>query len=100
MKKKMFILQEKLEEILAAKQAILSGCSLSMVNNGLQYNLVPAVKFLACETDIKDPLSLVGKISSHEKLTKEGAEIFLSSLIFREQSYKIEQGYICNLEGE
>ncbi len=95
--KKMFLLQEKLEELMTAKKVKLSGQTLTMVPSEDEYDLKPAVKFLACETSESDPHDLVGRVAMYDKLIQEGAEIFLSSIIYKEQSYKVEQGYICSL---
>lgn len=93
---KKFLFQEDLEELLSNKKVTVSGDRLVMVDNNDVYKIVPAVKFLQCETDEGDPLKLVGKIAPYNNLNKDGAEIFLSSVIYKKESYKIQQGYICS----
>ena len=95
MREKKFLFQETLEELMASKKVEVTGKRLTMTENGAVYSITPAVKFIKCETCDTDPFNLVGKFASYDRLTEEGAEIFLSSIIYKEQSYKIEQGYIC-----
>lgn len=92
---KKFLFQEALEELLSNKKVTVTGDCLAMVDNDDVYKITPAVKFLQCETNESDPLQLVGKIAPYDNLNKDGAEIFLSSVIYKKESYKIQQGYIC-----
>ncbi len=87
--------QETLEELVMAKKVEFAGRQLTIVENGAVYLLTPAVKFVRCETCQKDPFDLVGKYATHEKLAEQGAEIFLSSIIYNKHSYQVEQGYFC-----
>lgn len=98
MANKTFLFQEKLEELVATKKATVSGCTMTMTDNNLVYTILPAVKFIHCETSSEDPFKLVGKIAPYDRLNEEGAEIFLSSIIYKKHSYKVEQGYICSPE--
>lgn len=93
---KKFLIQETLEDLMSKKKVTVSGDRLVMVDNNDAYQITPAVKFLQCETNDGDPLKLVGKIARYDKLNKDGAEIFLSSVIYKKESYKIQQGYICS----
>lgn len=95
MKEKKFLFQEALEELVASHTVRVSGTLLTMIETGEEYSIIPAVKITRCETSEEDPYGLVGKYAAYDNLTKEGAEVFMSSIIYKEQSYRIEHGFIC-----
>lgn len=95
MKEKKFLFQETLEELVAAGTVRVTGTLLTMMETGVDYSITPAVKIIRCETCEDDPNELVGKYAAYDNLTREGAEVFMSSIIYKKQSYQIEHGYIC-----
>lgn len=98
MTKHLFLYQEKLEQLVLTRQAVLSGNQLLFQDRQLSLLLTPAVKVLSCETALKDPFHLTGKFIPSAVLTRCGADLFLSSFIYRKHSYRIETGFLSTME--
>lgn len=61
------------------------------------YKLEPAYRFLRVSGDEADPHGLVGEIKTAEELKRIGADVYLSSCIYREVPYDLEPGYVAEL---
>ena len=94
MKKRLFLFQDNLEALLKANKVALDGDVLYISKTKHTYLLTPAVKVMSCETLPSDPFHLVGKFIPTDILIKGGADLFLSSFIYKEHSYQIETGFI------
>lgn len=72
----------------------LSGNKLSILSGEKpSYNLTPAVKFIAIESGDKDPFKLIGKIVPSNILKDKGVEVYMDSAIYKDEAYKVEQGF-------
>ncbi|MGB3212779.1 MAG: hypothetical protein WBB19_18915 [Desulforhopalus sp.] len=99
MKKRLFIYHDTLELFLLEKKAVLRDNLLHL--NGpadVAYYLLPAVKVICCETSLDDPYKLTGKFLPCELLTQCGADLFISSFVYKQQSYRIESGFLGTLQ--
>ncbi len=102
MNKRFFLFQDKIEELILKKRAILQGNRLIILNRDLKtpeqiYKLIPAVKVLHCETSRIDPYKLVGKFIPTETLSKNGVDLLLSSFTYNNQSYLIDIGFLTHI---
>ncbi len=95
MQKKIFITQENLDKWSSAGRVSQEGevITLSLKDNS-RYALRPAVKFLSVETSQEDPNRLVGRIITSASLKERGVEVYMHSAIFRDEAYKVEEGFI------
>lgn len=99
MKKRFFLYQDTLEQLLLDRKVILQDDLLCLTDQDITFKLTPAVKVLSCETSENDPLHLAGKFIPVNLLTKSGADLFLSSFILNEHSYRIETGFLSSRLG-
>jgi hypothetical protein len=102
MKKRFFLFQDKIEELLQGNRAVLQGSTLHVLDHNNDtpiqiYRLIPAVKVLHCETSKNDPYDLVGKFIPARVLTENGVDLLLSSFTYKNQSYQIDIGYLTHL---
>jgi len=101
MKKRFFLFQDKIEELILKKRAILQDNTLIILDRDLKnpkqiYELIPAVKVLHCETSETDPFNLVGKFIPTETLTTNDVDLLLSSFTYKNQSYRIDIGFLTH----
>ena len=61
------------------------------------YRLKSAYRFLRVSGDDPDPHGLVGEIKSDKELAQMGAEPYLTSCLYRDVAYDVEQGYVAEL---
>ncbi len=102
MKKRFFLFQDKIEELILEKRATLQGNRLIILNHDLRtpeqiYKLIPAVKVLHCETSRIDPYKLVGKFIPSQILSNNGVDLLLNSFTYKNQSYRIDIGFLTDI---
>jgi len=61
------------------------------------YRLDPAFRFLRVSGDDPDPHGLVGEIKTDAELKAMDADIYLTSCIYQDVPYDLEQGYVAQL---
>lgn len=94
MQKKIFITQDMLDKLSAESKIDLQGNKLSILSGEKpNYNLIPAVKFIAIESGDNDPFKLIGKIVPSNILKEKGVEVYMDSAIYKDEAYKVEQGF-------
>ena len=64
------------------------------------YIITPAAKFLAIESQDADPHKLIGKIVPSKILKDKGVELYMDSAIYKDEAYKVEQGFVGTLVEE
>ncbi len=57
------------------------------------YSITSAVKFLAIESRESDPHKLIGRIVPSNILKDKGVEVYMDSAIYKDEAYKVEQGF-------
>jgi len=98
MQKKIFITQDMLDQLSAESKVDLEGNKLSILSGeNPNYNLIPAVKFIAIESGDNDPFKLIGKIVPSNILKDKGVEVYMDSAIYKDEAYKVEQGFAGTL---
>lgn len=97
MKKRLFLFQDNLEALLRANKVVLDGNVLCVQKTKHTFFLTPAVKVISCETSVRDPFQLVGKFIPTELLVSKGADLFISSFIYKNHSYLVEPGFLGTL---
>ena len=99
MRKKIFVSQQMLDNMSNENKVhIEEDNRLTFLSNKLTYHLEAALKFLSCETSHKDPHKLIGKIITTSTLKEKGADLFMDSVIYKDEAYKTEQGFIGRLQ--
>lgn len=87
-----------LDKLSAENKIDLNGNRLTILSGEKPgYNLVPAVKFIAIESGDKDPYNLIGKIVPSNILKGKGVEVYMDSAIYKDEAYKVEQGFAGTL---
>ena len=94
MKKRLFLFQDNLEALLKANKVVLDGNVLYVLKTKHSFLLTPAVKVISCETSVNDPFQLVGKFIPTKLLAARGADLFIGSFIYKNQSYQVEPGFL------
>jgi len=83
-----------LDKLSADGKIDLKGNRLSILSEKKpSYNLTPAVKFIAIESGDNDPFKLLGKIVPSNILKDKGVEVYMDSAIYKDEAYKVEQGF-------
>ena len=87
-----------LDQLSAEGKVDLKGNKLSILSGEKpDYNLIPAVKFMAIESGDSDPHKLIGKIVPSNILKEKGVEVYMDSAIYKDEAYKVEQGFAGTL---
>lgn len=63
---------------------------------GRQYDLEPAVRFLAVVPDGAAP-ELIGKVLTNDRIVELGGELMGDSVLFGEAAFEVETGFVGNL---
>ncbi len=58
------------------------------------YIITPAAKFLEIESKDADPYKLLGKIVPVNILKDKGVELYMDSAIYKDEAYKVDQGFV------
>ena len=58
------------------------------------YIITPAAKFLGIESKDADPYKLLGKIVPLNILKDKGVELYMDSAIYKDEAYKVDQGFV------
>ena len=94
MQKKIFITQDMLDRLSSEGKVDIDGNKLTIISaENPSYNITSAVKFLAIESGDKDPHKLLGRIVPAKILKDKGVEVYMDSAIYKDEAYKVEQGF-------
>lgn len=90
---RIFIPQAVLDEWSVGEHILLNDDVLTLEPSGWRYRITPAihVEKLASGADRR---SIVGKVKREEELTKEGAEVYLGSVVWGEDAYEGVPGFL------
>jgi hypothetical protein len=61
------------------------------------YQLETAFRFTRVSGDTPDPHGLIGEIRTDQELKAMKADVYLTSCIFQDVPYDVEQGYVAQL---
>ena len=64
------------------------------------YIITPAAKFLEIESKDTDPYKLLGKIVPLNILKDKGVELYMGSAIYKDEAYKVDEGFLGMLVEE
>ncbi|HEV8325498.1 MAG TPA: hypothetical protein VG389_28070 [Myxococcota bacterium] len=92
----LFFPQSVLDDWVAQEKIQLDGTKL--VLNGRTFMLEGAVHVLKCVSEDKDPYDIVHRVKKLEELHAQGADALETSLIFKEQAYEVDTGFIGHVE--
>jgi hypothetical protein len=93
--KKIFISQKVLDALFEQNQAELSGSELTILSATKQvFKILPAFKFILLAGGDKDPHNLIGKIYTEEQLKKVNADIYMTSVLYKDTAYEVETGFL------
>lgn len=96
--KKLFITQATIDKLSSESRVEIEGDIMSCFFQEQQsYKLTSAVKFTAIDSRPDDPHNLVGKIIPVNILKQKGVELYRDSAIYKDEAYKVEQGFACEL---
>ena len=91
---RLFISQERLDSWSDESRVTLAGDVMTLADDGRSFKLSPAVRFLKVAGNGADAAGLVGKIKTTEALAQAGAEHFVTSVIWRDVAYDVQQGFV------
>ena len=95
MQKKIFLSQGMLDKLSSEGKVDLSGDRLTIQSKERpEYIITPAAKFLDIESKDVDPYKLLGKIVPLTILKDKGVELYMESAIYKDEAYKVEQGFV------
>ena len=95
MQKKIFISQGMLDNLSSEGRIEISGDKLTILSKERpDYIITPAAKFLEIESKDTDPYKLLGKIVPLNILKDKGVELYMDSAIYKDEAYKVEQGFV------
>ena len=101
MQKKIFLTQQVLDQWSTAGKATIGGDILTIPSkDNARFSLKAAVKILAIESKDTDPNNLEGKVITTEHLKEKGVEVYMNSAIYKDEAYKVEEGFIGLLQEE
>ena len=101
MQKKIFITQGMLDNLSSEGRVEISGDKLTILSKERpDYIITPAAKFLEIESKDADPYKLLGKIVPVNILKDKGVELYMDSAIYKDEAYKVDQGFIGMLVEE
>lgn len=95
MQKKIFITQGMLDNLSSEGKLELSGDKLTIQSKERpDYIITPAAKFLDIESKDVDPYKLLGKIVPLNILKDKGVELYMGSAIYKDEAYKVDEGFL------
>lgn len=95
MQKKIFITQGMLDNLSSEGKLEICGDKLTILSKERpDYIITPAAKFLGIESKDADPHKLLGKIVPLKILKDKGVELYMDSAIYKDDAYKVEQGFV------
>ena len=101
MQKKIFISQGMLDNLSSEGRIEISGDKLTILSKERpDYIITPAAKFLDIESKDADPYKLLGKIVPVNILKDKGVELYMDSAIYKDEAYKVDQGFVGMLVEE
>ena len=95
MQKKIFISQGMLDNLSSEGKLELTGDKLTIQSKERpDYIITPAAKFLEIESKDVDPYKLLGKIVPLNILKDKGVELYMGSAIYKDEAYKVDEGFL------
>ncbi len=91
---RLFISQERLTSWSDENRIKLSGEVMTLIADGRSFRLTPAVRFMRVAGGNPDANGVVGKVRALAALAGDGAEHVMSSVIYKETAYDVQQGYL------
>lgn len=100
---RLYISQKRMDAWTSDNRLKIEGDTMTLVELGRSFTIVPAVRILAIEVGgadqdtgeaPPDPHDLIGKVKDEEELVAMGADHMASSLILNDIAYKVENGYV------
>lgn len=101
MQKKIFISQGMLDNLSSEGRLEICGDKLTILSKERpDYIITPAAKFLDIESKDADPYKLLGKIVPLNILKDKGVELYMGSAIYKDEAYKVDEGFLGMLVEE
>lgn len=101
-RKKIFITQQIIDQWIVDGKASIADNFITVHLKGgdSHYKLKTAINVIAIESKEEDPSNLVGKVVASELLQEKGIEVYMNSAIYKDEAYKIEEGFLGILQNE
>jgi len=90
----LFISQDRLDAWSEEARVDLDGDTLTLADDGRQFTIRPAVRFLQVTGSETDPHDLLGKVHDEESLATMGADHYDTSVILDETAYDVQPGFL------
>lgn len=91
---RVFFSATALDQWLSAGKVDLRGNELTIAEEQRRYEIVEAVYVVREVSGAPDSFNLVGRVKPKDRLEREGAEIFDTSLVFGENAYDVVPGWL------
>ena len=91
---RVFFPQSALDQWLTSGKVDLRGNELMINEEQRRYEIVEAVLVVREVSGAPDAFNLVGRVKPKDKLEREGAEIFDTSLVYGENAYDVVPGWL------
>ena len=90
---RLFLPQGELDRWVSEARATVQGEVLT-ISSGLEFDLRPAVRFLADVAESGDPHGLLGRVKEKDQLSELGAEHYMGSVVLGDSAYEVEEGFV------
>jgi hypothetical protein len=94
MQNKVFFSQPALDQWLSAGKVDLRGSELTILEEERRYDIAEALYVVREVSGTPDVHRLVGRVKPKERLEREGAEVFDTSIILGENAYDVVPGWL------
>ena len=91
---RLFISQHRLDVWSDENRVRLTGDVMTLAVDGRSFKLVPAVRFVTVSGGAPDTLGLLDKVKALAVVAHDGGEHFMTSVIFGETAYDVQQGFL------
>lgn len=94
---RVFFPQEALDQWLEEERITLEGETMTLIQEGQQFQLETAVRFLTEVAEGGDELQLVGKVKSIAQMGELEAEHCADSVVLGDNAYEVVEGFVGEL---
>ncbi len=91
---RLFISQDRLAAWSNEGRIELSGEIMTLSEDGRNFKLTDAVRFLRVAGNDPDPYDLIGKVKDQPTLDELGAESYVDSVILTDTAYDVQLGFV------
>ena len=91
---RLFISQKRIDAWIEDNRIQIEGETMTLVEDGRAFAMMPAVRFMAVAGGGDDPHDLLGRVKTEAALDEMGADHYMDSVILGDTAYDVQTGFV------